>query len=302
MRIGVAATPDVALPTLNWLLHSEHELVRVITQPDRKSGRGLDLKQSVVALWAKENKIDVVKPLDFDETKSVISDLDLLITIGYGVILPESLLDIPKFGCINLHFSLLPKYRGAAPVQRAIESGETASGVTVFKLDKGMDTGPIYSQMAIDIDSKWRSFELFSELSIIGVEAIEQSLSQITQGHLPKPQAGQHSHAGKITKEEAKLDWAADPKRIINKIRAFYPAPICWTIFRGDNLKITKVGALSNYSKLAPGQIGLYEGECLIGVTGGALVIEKVVPLGKREMFAVEFARGARFGDAEFCG
>ena len=137
MRLGVAATPDVALPTLDWLIKSEHEVTLVITQPDRPSGRGRLVSPSIIAEWAIAHGIDVIKPESAMELIGKIEDLDLVLTIGYGLILPELILDLPIYGFLNLHFSLLPAYRGAAPVQRALESGELHTGVTVFKLDKG---------------------------------------------------------------------------------------------------------------------------------------------------------------------
>ena len=149
MRLGVAATPEVALPTLNWLQTSGHTLVRIISQPDKPSGRGQEVHSSPVSQWAKENSFELINPSSVAEIETALSDLDLLITIGYGRILPAATLSIPKFGCINLHFSLLPRYRGAAPIQRAIEAGEIESGVSVFALDPGMDTGPIYTSITV---------------------------------------------------------------------------------------------------------------------------------------------------------
>ena len=156
MRIGVAATPDVAIPTLDWLLQSEHSLELVITQPDNPAGRGRTLSQSIVGDWAVAHGISLFKPSSPDDLIGKIEDLDLILTIGYGVLLPERILSLPKHGFLNLHFSLLPAYRGAAPAQRALQNGEVKTGVSVFQLDKGMDTGPIYSQATIDIQPSSR--------------------------------------------------------------------------------------------------------------------------------------------------
>ena len=158
MRIGVAATPEVAIPTLDWLVASEHDLVLVITQPDKPAGRGRTMQQSVVADWAQGRNIRVVKPSSSNDLVGVIDDLDCVVTIGYGVLLPQHILDLPKHGFINLHFSLLPAYRGAAPAQKALQNGEKITGVSVFQLDKGMDTGPIYSKKSVAIEPHWRSF------------------------------------------------------------------------------------------------------------------------------------------------
>ena len=191
MRLAVAATPEVALPTLHWLQTSEHDLVRVISQPDRPSGRGQELHASPVSQWATANSINLVRPSIIGEIESAIADVDLLITIGYGRILPSTTISIPKFGCINLHFSLLPAWRGAAPVQRAIESGDKELGISVFSLDEGMDTGPIYRQSSFLRDPSMRSKEALEFLGEQGVALIAQTLEDISHGVLPTKQSEQ---------------------------------------------------------------------------------------------------------------
>jgi methionyl-tRNA formyltransferase len=302
MRLGVAATPEVALPTLNWLQTSGHTLVRVISQPDKPSGRGQEMHSSPVSQWAKANSIELVNPATVPEIDKALSDLDLLITIGYGRILPAQTLSIPKHGCINLHFSLLPKYRGAAPVQRAIESGERESGVTVFALDPGMDTGPIYTSITVAIEPTMRSYELLEKLSVIGVTAIEDALKAIESGIAPVAQTGQASIAAKITREEAALDWNASSRALHNKIRAFYPQPQAWTNFRGQPLKISGAKIAVTDIKLEPGELRVFENECLIGTGDACLVLEKLTPAGKKEMSALDWSRGARFESSERCG
>jgi len=302
MRLGVAATPEVALPTLSWLQTSGHTLVRVISQPDKPSGRGQEIHSSPVSQWAKANSIELVNPATVPEINKALSDLDLLITIGYGRILPAQTLAIPKHGCINLHFSLLPKYRGAAPVQRAIESGESESGVTVFALDPGMDTGPIYTSITVPIEPTMRSYELLEKLSVIGVTAIENALIAIESGIAPVAQTGQASIASKITREEAALDWNASSKTLHNKIRAFYPQPHAWTNFRGQPLKISAAKIAGSDIKLEPGELRVVENECLIGTGDACLVLETLTPAGKKEMSALDWSRGARFESSERCG
>jgi len=302
MRLGVAATPEVALPTLNWLQSSGHALVRVISQPDKPSGRGQEMHSSPVSQWAKANSIELNNPATVAEIDNALSDLDLLITIGYGRILPAQTLSIPMHGCINLHFSLLPKFRGAAPVQRAIESGESESGVTVFALDPGMDTGPIYTSITVPIEPTMRSFELLEKLSVIGVTAIEDALIAIESGIAPVAQTGQASIASKITREEAALDWNASSKTLHNKIRAFYPQPQAWTNFRGQPLKISSAKISGSDIKLEPGELRVVENECLIGTGDACLVLEKLTPAGKKEMSALDWSRGARFESSERCG
>ena len=302
MRLGVAATPEVALPTLNWLQTSAHTLVRVISQPDKPSGRGQEMHSSPVSQWAKANSIDLINPATVAEIDKALSDLDLLITIGYGRILPAQTLSIPKHGCINLHFSLLPKFRGAAPVQRAIEAGERESGVTVFALDPGMDTGPIYKSITVPIEPTMRSYELLEKLSVIGVTALENALIAIESGVAPVPQIGQASIAAKITREEAALDWNASSRALHNKIRAFYPQPQAWTNFRGQPLKISSAKIAVTDIKLEPGELKVVGNDCLIGTSDACLVLEKLTPAGKKEMSALDWSRGARFESSERCG
>ena len=172
MRIAVAASPDVAIPTIEALRSSKFELVRIISQPDKPAGRGKVLTPTPVSQWALENGVELARPEGFEEIAQSVQDLDCVITIGYGVLLPEKVLEIPTHGFINLHFSLLPRWRGAAPVQRSIEARDAVSGVTVFQLDAGMDTGPIYSVHRFALDNDITSDELLVELGALGIEAI----------------------------------------------------------------------------------------------------------------------------------
>lgn len=302
MRLAVAATPAVALPTLDWLKSGSQTLVRVISLPDKPSGRGQEIHSSPVSQWAHTNSIELITPATGDELDNGISDLDLLLTIGYGRILPAKTLSIPKFGCINLHFSLLPAYRGAAPVQRAIEAGEERSGVTVFALDPGMDTGPIYTSIAIPIEENMRSLELLEKLSHVGVQAIKDALIAIENGVSPTPQTGAVSLAAKITRDEARLNWNASPETLVNKIRAFYPQPQAWTMFRGQPLKIAQAIKIDTEVRLEPGELRILGLDCYIGTLGNAIVLERVTPAGKKEMSALDWSRGARFESAERCG
>jgi methionyl-tRNA formyltransferase len=239
VQIAVAATPEVALPTLEALLKSEHDLVSVITQPDRPAGRGLSLKESPVAIWAKDRGISVRKPVDQEELKLAIAGVDLVITIGFGVIIKEEILNLPTHGFINLHFSLLPKWRGAAPVQRAIEAGDEVTGVTVFKLDKGMDTGPIYRQKEIAMPHKATTDSLLQNLAVVGAPVVLDAISAIEANELPVIQSlDGASRADKLSKDEARIDWQDASFNIERKIRAFYPAPGAWTTFRDEAIKI----------------------------------------------------------------
>ena len=302
MRVAVAATPDVAIPTLEWLIGSEHEIVCVITQPDRPSGRGLKNKESEVSLWAQQRGLKVTKPESPLEMMPIIQGIDLVITIAYGVILPESILEIPKHGFLNLHFSLLPRYRGAAPAQRALENGETETGVTVFRLDKGMDTGPIFTQEKIAIDSTWRSFELLNALSVLGVQAIRQAITAIEQSINPLPQSGKATIASKITKSEAKIDFSLSAAVIVQKIKAFTYEPGAWTTFHEVPFKIFRA-AVSNDSAGKPGYIFVDNERVLVSCGSGSCIeILEVRPAGKREMSAIEWSRGARLSEGACFG
>ena len=297
----MAATPDVAIPTLNWLITSEHQLLSVITQPDRPAGRGRTLKESVISEWARENDVPCFKPASVTETATLIEGADVLLTIGYGVLLPEELLSIPVHGCLNLHFSLLPRWRGAAPVQRAIEAGDSVSGVTVFQLDPGMDTGPIYSVKRFALDSDITSDELFSELGVLGVEAVEDSLNAIKAGIRPEPQKSDGAtRAMKISKEECEIDWNLDAQLISQKIRAFTSSPGAWTRFRGEAVKIDSVNI--SEETLQPGLLKVVNKELLVGTSSNAVSIDFLTPAGKSRLDAKSWLNGARLGDGELFG
>jgi len=294
VQIAVAATPEVALPTLEALLESEHDLVSVITQPDRPAGRGLSLKESPVAIWAKDRGISVSKPLDQAELKLAVTDIDLVITIGFGVIIKEDILNLPKHGFINLHFSLLPKWRGAAPVQRAIEAGDDKTGVTVFKLDKGMDTGPIYRKKEIAMPHQATTESLLQELAKIGAPVVLDAIIAIESNEAPLIQSiDGASRANKLSKDEGRIDWQDAPLNIERKIRAFYPAPGAWTTFRDEAIKIES--AMAEETKAGvPGEISLEGKELFVSTSEGSLQIFRVKPAGKASMDAISWINGAR--------
>ena len=299
MQIAVAATPEVALPTLEALLKSEHDLVSVITQPDRPAGRGLSLKESPVAIWAKDRGISVRKPVDQEDLKLAVSDIDLVITIGFGVIIKEEILNLPKHGFINLHFSLLPKWRGAAPVQRAIEAGDEVTGVTVFKLDKGMDTGPIYRQKEIAMPHKATTDSLLQNLAVVGAPVVLDAISAIEANELPVIQSVDGaSRADKLSKDEARINWQDASFNIERKIRAFFPAPGAWTTFREEALKIES-SDVSDEKTGQPGEILLVGKELFVSTAEGSLKILSVKPAGKASMDAISWINGARIEQHE---
>jgi methionyl-tRNA formyltransferase len=293
LRIAVAATPEVAIPSLDVLLSSKHELLSVITQPDRPSGRGQSLRESAVSRWANENGIDVHKPERDANFQPFLSNVDVLITIGYGVILPKEVFESPRYGSLNLHFSLLPRWRGAAPVQRAIEAGDLVSGVTVFALDEGMDTGPIYSQNRFALDADITSDELFIELAELGAEALLHTLDLIESGVKPSPQSDHNAtRALKLSKEEGRIDWSESAQAISNKIRAFTSQPGTWTNFRGSVLKVDT--PITSEMKLEPGVLLIDNKKLYVGTSTTALEICYITPSGKSRMPSSQWANGAR--------
>jgi methionyl-tRNA formyltransferase len=301
MRIGVAATPGVAIPTLDWLIQTDHELALLITQPDRPAGRGRSLQATPVSDWGAQNQIQVFKPEHPRDLVGKIEHLDVVLTIGYGVLLPEHILSLPQFGFLNLHFSLLPAYRGAAPAQRALHNGETTTGVTVFQLDKGMDTGPIFSQRSLAIDPAWRSVELLAELANLGPETVAEALDMLHGSIPPHPQSGTATLAPKITKSETEIDFNSEPHAIVNAIRAFTYEPGAWTTWKGQPFKICSTGNVVD-SVAAPGEITAHADSVIVGTGNGGLEILTVIPAGKREMSALEWARGARLSGGELFG
>ena len=302
MRIGVAATPEVAIPTLDWLVSSEHDLVLVITQPDKPAGRGRTMQQSVVADWAQGRNIRVVKPSSSDDLVGVIDDLDCVVTIGYGVLLPQHILDLPKHGFINLHFSLLPAYRGAAPAQRALQNGEKITGVSVFQLEKGMDTGPIYSKKSVAIEPHWRSFELLQALAQEGPSTVSDALAMISAQVAPSAQEGSASLAPKISKQDARLNFSHDASTLVNAIRAFTYEPGAWCNWKEESFKITAAFALDD-RQLMPGVIAVDGQKVIVGcANNSAIEILTVIPAGKKEMTAADWARGARLNGGESFG
>lgn len=301
MRIAVAATPAVAIPTIESLMSSEDELAFLITQPDRPAGRGRILTPTPVAVWGESHSLKVCKPVNTHETLELLANVDLLITIGYGVLLPQEILDAPTYGCLNLHFSLLPRWRGAAPVQRAIEAGDEVSGVTVFQLDSGMDTGPIYSMMRFALDSDITSDELFEELAVVGVEAVNDAISSIKSGKKPVAQPSDGAtRAYKLSKEEARINWDMPAEKISQKIRAFTSSPGAWTSFRESTIKIESPSFSEKV--LPPGRLHIEGKSLLVGTSTNALQIGFVIPAGKSKIDVSSWLNGVRLEDGETFG
>lgn len=301
MRIGVAATPTVAIPTLDWLLESEHDLSLAITRPDKPAGRGRILTDSPVAQWASAHGVECVKPVASEELFESLAFIDLVVTIGYGVILPIEVLSIPRFGFINLHFSLLPAWRGAAPVQRAVLNGDQEIGISVFALDAGMDTGPIYVRQDIFIEPYETAGELLSRLASLGPEAIAKTIAMIESATSATPQSNEGvSYAPKISKEEARIEWNRSVTQVDRQIRAFTPEPGAWTSWRSSTLRVDRARPfLSGHQEKAGTLLIENENVIVVCADGHSLLLEEVTPAGKKSMSAKSWANGARFLDGE---
>ena len=298
MKIAVAASPEVAIPTLEYLRASEHDLALIISRPDSPVGRGRELTPTAVSSWAIANGIELYRPnkaADFDER---LRNFDLVITIGYGILLPEFLLNQPDHGFINLHFSLLPKLRGAAPAQRAIIEGLSETGVTVFQLDAGMDTGPIFFQTGHPINPNITAGELLAELAQLGPSAIAQTLLAIESGFIPVAQDNSlATSAAKLSKIEAQINWSDSAERIVNKILGFAPNPGATSRFRGEVLRIMR--AQVSEQVLPVGEISFTSGSVFVGTKTNAVELTEVTPAGKKAMAASAWANGARLKDGE---
>lgn len=295
MRVVVAATAEVAIPTLEWLKESKHELLRVVTTPDSKAGRGKILSQSVIADWAQKNLISLAKPETSGEIAKSFEGADVVIAIAYGKILTSEVFGIPKYGCLNLHFSLLPTYRGAAPVQRALLNGDSVTGISIFKIDEGLDTGPIYYQEKYEINPMANSGEVLRDLSLIGAKSFSQVLSDLEASNKPREQETVgFSLAPKVSKEEARISWRQGSVAILNLIRAFTPLPGAWTTYQGSVLKVVGIGIASTAAKVTPGSIHVEGKKLFVGTADRPIEISKLIPAGKKEMLVADWLNGAR--------
>ena len=296
MKLLVASSSPVAKPLITALItNDKHEFGGLITNPDKATGRGMQIEANELALWASSEMISISKPESNDDLKSHLLSVktDLVITIAYGKLIPQDLLQIPKYGWINVHFSKLPKWRGAAPVQWAILSGDKTSGITVFQLDKGMDTGPTYLTHEIDINPMERSDELLDRLSVIGADFAIKTVDLISQNVSPSPQSDTDaSLAPKFKKSDGKLDWSMQIDEILNQYRALAANPGVWTMLGDLRLKIDGLRISYGMKQIAPSSV-VIEGEKLfIGAANGVIEIEKLTPAGRNQMSAGEFIRG----------
>ena len=297
MQLSLASSSLVSLPVLSAILESEHTLVSVITNPDKATGRGKTIIPNELAAWATERGLPVAKPADASELNRHLLEAQpqCIITVAYGRIIPVELLHGPRFGWINLHFSLLPKFRGAAPVQWALLNGDTHTGFTIFKLDKGMDTGPIYVQEESVIDDHDTTDTLLEKLGTSGARAIMELLPVIGKTRAtPQPLTGA-TLAPKISKDQGRISWSSSTDYIIRQARALETRPGIWSTFGGERISVHGLSeALQPNSLSVPGQIELTSESLLIRTADSVLAISEVTPAGKKRMSGADFARGAR--------
>lgn len=309
MRLVFAGTPEVAVPALDALIASErHEVVAVVTRPDAPAGRGRRLVASPVAERAEEAGIEVLKP-NRPRDEEFLARLreigpDCCPVVAYGALLPKPALDIPARGWVNLHFSLLPAWRGAAPVQHAVLAGDQITGAATFLIGEGLDTGPVFGTVTEEVRPTDTSGDLLTRLAFAGSGLLAATMDGIEDGTLqavPQPADGV-SLAPKLTVEDAQVDWAAPALRVDRVVRGCTPAPGAWTVFRGERLKLVAVRPLPGEDALAPGDLAVGKNHVHAGTGSHAVELLWVQPQGKKPMRAADWARGVRIAPGERLG
>lgn len=297
MRLVFAGTPDTAVPTLKALLASRHEVVAVVSRPDARVGRGRSLQRSEVARFADDNGLEVLTPERADDpdflTRMRELAPDIGVIVAYGALLRRELLDIPEYGWINLHFSVLPAWRGAAPVQRAIMAGDEVTGATVFSLVEALDAGPVLGTLTERILEDDTSGSLLTRLADLGSALTVDVVDHIEDGDIGAVSQDdeQVSYAEKLTTADARIDWTRPAFAIDRQIRGCTPAPGAWTDFDGQRLKIGPAEVLDS-SDLTPGQVSVERRRVLVGTATNDLQLGQVQPPGKKLMSAPDWARG----------
>ncbi|MBB3732171.1 methionyl-tRNA formyltransferase [Nonomuraea dietziae] len=301
MRLVFAGTPETALPSLRALIDSpRHEVVAVLTRPDARAGRGRSLQPSPVAELAREAGIEVLRPAKVGDPDFLAQlaalEPDCCPVVAYGALLPQAALDIPRHGWINLHFSLLPAWRGAAPVQHAVLHGDEITGAATFQIVKELDAGPVYGVVTEEIKATDTSGELLARLAISGAGLLAATLDGVEDGTLearPQPLEGV-SVAPKLTVEDAQVDWSAPAMRVDRLVRACTPNPGPWTTFRDQRVKLGPVRPVASAERLAPGELSVEKNTVRVGTGTHPVELGEVQPQGKRLMTAGEWARGVR--------
>ncbi|GGZ87975.1 methionyl-tRNA formyltransferase [Streptomyces subrutilus] len=309
MKLVFAGTPEVAVPALDALIASgRHEVAAVVTRPDAPAGRGRRLVASPVAERAEEAGIEVLKPVrprdpDFQARLREIAP-DCCPVVAYGALIPKSALGIPRHGWVNLHFSLLPAWRGAAPVQHSIMGGDQVTGASTFQIEEGLDSGPVYGVLTEEIRPTDTSGDLLTRLAFAGSGLLAATMDGIEDGTLravPQPLDG-ISLAPKITVEDARVDWTAPALRADRVVRGCTPAPGAWTVFRGERLKLISVGLVADRTDLEPGVLAPAKNNVHVGTGSHAVELLWVQPQGKKPMRGADWARGVRIAPGERLG
>ncbi len=300
MRVVFAGTPEPALPALEAVAASRHELVGVVTRPDAPAGRGRRLLASPVALRAEELGVPVLKPAhprdpDFAVALSALRP-DCCPVVAYGALLPPEVLDLAPHGWVNLHFSVLPAWRGAAPVQHALIAGDEVTGATTFRIVAALDAGPTFGLMTETIRPSDTAGDLLARLAEGGAHLLVQTLDGIEDGTLEAREqpADGVSLAPKISTEHARVDWSHPASAVDRRVRACTPAPGAWTTYAGERIKVGPVTPEVGRPDLAPGVLEIAKSTVLVGTATTAVRLGHVVPVGKRQMPAADWARGAR--------
>lgn len=296
MRIIFAGTPDFAAESLKALLQTEHTVCAVYTQPDRPAGRGRKLTPSPVKQVALEQDIPVEQPLNFKSEDSLATlgnyQADLMIVVAYGLLLPQAVLDTPRLGCINVHASLLPRWRGAAPIQRAILAGDTETGVGIMKMEAGLDTGPVLLEKRCPIHNNDTAQVLHDRLATLGAEALVSSLAQI-EDRLARAQPQDETrktYAHKLEKQEAQIDWQHSAEHILRQVNAFNPWPVAQTQWRGDTMRIWEAQLADSSQNGQPGEVLSVNKQGIdIACGDGVLRITQLQVPGKRAMAVRDF-------------
>ncbi|WP_371658667.1 methionyl-tRNA formyltransferase [Streptomyces sp. NBC_00280] len=309
MRLVFAGTPEVAVPALDALIGSgRHEVVAVVTRPDAPAGRGRRLVASPVAQRAEEAGIEVLKPVRprDEEFLARLREIgpDCCPVVAYGALLPRVALDIPVHGWVNLHFSLLPAWRGAAPVQHSIMGGDEITGASTFLIEEGLDSGPVYGTVTETIRPTDTSGDLLTRLAFAGSGLLAATMDGIEDGTLkavPQPAEG-ITLAPKITVEDAHVDWSVPALRADRIVRGCTPAPGAWTVFRGERLKLIHVTPVPDRTDLAPGVLSVGKNNVYVGTGSYAVELLWVQAQGKKPMRAADWARGVRIADGEVLG
>ena len=306
MRLVFAGTPEVALPSLRALIASErHEVVAVVTRPDAQAGRGRHLVRSPVGALADEHGIEVLTPAKagapefLDRLREI--NPDCCPVVAYGALLPQRTLDVPAQGWVNLHFSLLPAWRGAAPVQASVRAGDEITGACTFRIVKELDAGPVFGALTVEIGAHETSGELLDRLAVAGADLLVATLDGIEDGTVEareQPAADGVSYAGKITVDDAHLDFGNPALAVDRLARAVTPDPGAWALFRGERLKLGPV-RLSDVDGLAAGELLVERKRVLVGTSTVAVQLGEVQAQGKKRMAATDWARGTRIESGE---